>query len=84
MTDEGPGLTPEAAQRIFERGERGERSDQSRGFGLGLWVARRIARLHGGDARVVPSGQGGTCFTLTLFAAAWGSGAPRLAVDETP
>ncbi|MBO9680865.1 MAG: histidine kinase [Acidovorax sp.] len=84
VADEGPGLPPEAAQRIFERGERGERSDQARGFGLGLWVARRIARLHGGDARVAPSGLGGTCFTLTLSAVAEGVDTPRLAVDETP
>ena len=39
-------------QRIFERFERGRRSDQTRGFGLGLWVARRVAQLHDGDVRV--------------------------------
>lgn len=66
VSDEGPGLPPEAAERIFERYERGERSDQTRGFGLGLWVTRRIARLHGGDVQVSASAQGGTCFTLTL------------------
>ena len=66
VSDQGPGLAPELAQRIFERFERGHRSDQARGFGLGLWVARRIARLHGGDIQAAPSAQGGTCFTLTL------------------
>ena len=66
VSDEGPGLSPEAAQRIFERFERGQRTDQTRGFGLGLWVARRIARLHGGDVQATPSDKGGTCFTLTL------------------
>ncbi|MDR0226685.1 MAG: histidine kinase [Burkholderiaceae bacterium] len=66
VSDDGPGLTPEAAQRIFERFERGQRMDQTRGFGLGLWVARRIARLHGGDVQATPSEQGGTCFVLTL------------------
>lgn len=66
VSDAGPGLPPEAAERIFERYERGERTDQTRGFGLGLWVARRIARLHGGDVHAAASVQGGTRFTLTL------------------
>jgi len=66
VSDEGPGLSPEAAARIFERYERGERIDQTAGFGLGLWVARRIARLHGGDVQVAASTQGGSCFTLML------------------
>ena len=66
VTDEGPGLPPDAVQHIFEQFERGHRSDQTRGFGLGLWVARRVARLHGGDVRVQSPPGRGTCFTLTL------------------
>ena len=72
VEDDGPGMSPEAAQRIFEQGERGARPDQTRGFGLGLWVARRIARLHGGDALVTSSVGKGTRFSLIL---------PPLAVD---
>jgi signal transduction histidine kinase len=66
VTDEGPGLPPDAVQRIFDQFERGHRTDQARGFGLGLWVARRVARLHGGDVRVHSVPGRGTCFTLTL------------------
>jgi len=66
VSDQGPGLPPEAAQHLFERYERGARAGQASGYGLGLWVARRIARLHGGDVQATPSAQGGTCFTLTL------------------
>ena len=66
VTDEGPGLPPEMIQHIFDRFERGGRTDQTRGFGLGLWVARRVARLHGGDVHVGLSSGGGTCFTLLL------------------
>ncbi|KAI5929573.1 [3-methyl-2-oxobutanoate dehydrogenase [lipoamide]] kinase, mitochondrial [Manis javanica] len=69
VSDEGPGLAPELAQRIFELHERGERSDQTRGFGLGLWGARRVAQMHGGDVQVTPAAGGGTCFTLTRPAA---------------
>ena len=53
-------------QHIFERFERGRRSDQTLGFGLGLCVARRVAQLHGGDVRVDSTPGGGTCFTLVL------------------
>ncbi len=66
VSDQGPGLSPQVAQRIFELHERGERTDQTRGFGLGLWVARRIAQMHGGDVQVMASERGGTCFILTL------------------
>ncbi|CAB5695711.1 Sensor protein KdpD [Delftia tsuruhatensis] len=66
VSDQGPGLAPELAQRIFELHERGEHADKTRGFGLGLWVARRVAQMHGGDAQVCPAPGGGTCFTLTL------------------
>jgi len=66
VSDQGPGLAPEAAQRVFERFERGDHSDQTRGFGLGLWVTRRIARLHGGDVQAMPGDSGGTRFTLHL------------------
>jgi len=54
--------------RIFQRFERGDRTDQSKGFGLGLWVTRRVARLHGGDITVESRLGEGACFTLTLAA----------------
>lgn len=66
VSDEGPGMSPQSAERIFERYERGDQMDQSKGFGLGLWVARRISRQHGGDVKVSASTLGGTRFTLTL------------------
>ena len=66
VRDQGPGLSPQVAARIFELHERGERASQTRGFGLGLWVARRIARMHGGDIQVSASEQASTCFTMTL------------------
>ncbi len=47
VEDDGPGIPPELEERVFEpffttRGDRG-------GTGLGLPMARRIARAHGGD-----------------------------------
>lgn len=68
VADEGSGMSLDVMNRIFDRFERGDRTDQSRGFGLGLWVARRVARLHGGDITVESIVGEGTCFTLTLQA----------------
>lgn len=74
VADEGSGMSLDVMNRIFERFERGDRTDQSRGFGLGLWVARRVARLHGGDITVESTVGEGTCFTLSLQAQRIGQG----------
>ena len=66
VADEGSGMSLEVMGRIFAQFERGDRTDQTRGFGLGLWVARRVARLHGGDITVESQLDQGACFTLTL------------------
>jgi two-component system, sensor histidine kinase LadS len=66
VADEGSGMSLELMSRIFEQFERGDRTDQTKGFGLGLWVSRRVARLHGGDITVESQRDHGACFTLTL------------------
>ena len=65
---ESVGIPPEHAERIFERFHRVEpsRSAESGGAGLGLAIARRIARLHGGDVVYSPALPRGSVFTLTL------------------
>lgn len=68
VADDGSGMSLAVMDRIFERFERGDRTDQSKGFGLGLWVTRRVARLHGGDITVESRPGEGACFTLTLGA----------------
>ena len=51
VLDEGPGLPPEQLERAFEPFFRGEasRSRETGGTGLGLGIARNIARAHGGE-----------------------------------
>lgn len=66
VADEGSGMSMEVMDRIFQQFERGDRTDQTKGFGLGLWVARRVARLHGGDISVESQPDQGACFKLTL------------------
>ena len=60
VSDDGPGVPPEAIERIFEPGASG-----SGGAGLGLPLARRVARSCGGDVDAVPSLTGGR-FRLRL------------------
>lgn len=51
VSDEGPGFTPEEAERAFVRFFRGGRSRgrSGRGTGLGLAIARWIVDQHGGS-----------------------------------
>ena len=51
VTDEGPGIPPAEATRVFERFYRADsaRSSDHGGAGLGLAIARWIVDLHDGD-----------------------------------
>ncbi len=61
VTDDGPGLGPDETERVFEPGYRGEAgADNDAGAGLGLPLARRLARAIGGDVEAVSNGSGGS------------------------
>lgn len=66
VTNESSSMTLEVMHQIFERFKRGDRTDQTNGFGLGLWMARRIAHLHGGGITVESRLGEGSRFILTL------------------
>lgn len=59
-------VPPEAWERIFERFHRGEAGGDTPGYGLGLDLARHLARLHGGDVRLLGSDAEWTVFEFTL------------------
>ncbi len=65
VRDTGPGLAPTEADSTFERFNRGKQSQTRPGFGLGLPIAREIARAHGGDIEIERAGPGAT-FRVTL------------------
>jgi len=68
VADLGKGIAPEDQERIFNKFERVDPLEPG-GTGLGLYIARRLARAMGGDL-VVDSAPGqGARFTLTLPAA---------------
>jgi len=63
VADSGSGISPGELERVFERFY-STAEDQSSGTGLGLPIARAIARAHGGD--VSAFSPGGAVFTLEL------------------
>ena len=66
VQDQGSGVAPEDAPRIFERFYRGGAGATVPGSGLGLAIARNLARLHGGDISVDSRPGQGSTFTLSL------------------
>jgi len=64
VTDQGPGVAPVNAQRIFERFEQVE--PRGVGAGLGLAISRRLARDMGGDISLESRAGEGARFTLSL------------------
>lgn len=61
VTDDGPGVHPDEAERIFERFARGRKAVRETGAGLGLAIVSAIARSHEGKAFVESQpGQGAT------------------------
>lgn len=65
--DSGPGIPRGDRHRIFEPFERlsNALTEGASGTGIGLGIARDLARLHGGDLELVPT-EHGACFSLTL------------------
>jgi two-component system OmpR family sensor kinase len=69
VTDNGPGLSSDAADRVFERFYRVDesRSRDSGGAGLGLAIVAAIVAAHGGNVSTGRTGQGsGATFTVRL------------------
>lgn len=68
VQDDGPGLPPEAASRVFERFYRVDqsRSREQGGTGLGLSIVKHIVQSHGGQVWVESEPNCGAKFCFTL------------------
>jgi two-component system OmpR family sensor kinase len=68
VADHGPGLTPEQADRVFERFYRADqaRTRQAGGTGLGLAIVSALVTAHGGTVTVEPTPGGGATFRIVL------------------
>jgi signal transduction histidine kinase len=65
VADQGKGIAPEDQARIFDKFERVDPSEPG-GSGLGLYIARRLARAMGGDLTVDSALGQGARFMLSL------------------
>ncbi len=76
IADNGPGITPEEAAKVFEKFYQIDpfNTGQVRGFGLGLFYARQFIRDHGGAITLDSTPGKGTEVTIRL---------PRLPITAT-
>ena len=63
VEDEGEGIPPETAARVFTRFWRGNRG---RGTGLGLYIVKGLVEAHGGSVEVGRAPSGGASFRFVL------------------
>jgi two-component system OmpR family sensor kinase len=68
VRDEGPGLSPDEARRVFERFYRGNtnRSQASNGSGLGLAIVRALVQQSDGEIRIDTGPDRGTTVAIRL------------------
>jgi signal transduction histidine kinase len=67
VQDEGAGLAPGEEEHVFQRFRRGSAGATGpKGSGLGLPIARALARRWGGEVTLVPRSDGGATATIAL------------------
>jgi PAS domain S-box-containing protein len=66
VEDQGPGITLEDQQHLFELLYRGKSAGREGGLGLGLAIVKRIVDAHGGHIWVASEAGRGTTFYFTL------------------
>ena len=67
VEDDGPGMTPEQEERLFQPFSHGRSAGTREGLtGLGLAITRTIVEAHGGLVRYAPRPGGGSAFTVLL------------------
>lgn len=66
IRDEGVGMDAETINNIFTRFYRAEESRSTKGYGLGLAIAKRVVEAHGGRISVKSQLGSGTTFTVVL------------------
>jgi signal transduction histidine kinase len=84
VADQGPGMTPEQAHRVFERFYRADqaRTRTTGGSGLGLAIVSALVAAHGGVASVRTAPDRGATFRIALPLAPEAQGGP--AADDDP
>ncbi len=85
VRDRGPGIPPDAVERIFERFYRVDRarSREQGGTGLGLSIVKHIVQSHGGEVWARNEPGGGAAFFLTIPLSTGGAVQNSLPFRET-
>ncbi|HHI80784.1 MAG TPA: HAMP domain-containing histidine kinase, partial [Planctomycetes bacterium] len=68
ISNSGPGIPEEDRERVFERFFRGKDTKETGGSGLGLYLARQVARDHGGKLLLLPGAERSEEERCTTFA----------------
>jgi len=77
ISDRGRGFTPESAEKLFDLHNRGSGEGVTHGAGLGLAIARQLARRMGGDITARSPGPGqGAVFSVSLALAPTANAGP--------
>ena len=66
VADTGRGIPPDQLQHIFVRYSRTDHAEQRKGVGLGLFVAKGIVEMHGGQIRAISAPGEGATFVFSL------------------
>jgi signal transduction histidine kinase len=66
VKDNGPGIPQEYQRKLFERFYRVPSNTNVKGFGLGLYIVRRIIEGHGGTIQLNSEVGGGSEFKITM------------------
>lgn len=66
VEDEGPGISPQDQEHIFDKFYQGDNSHKQTGNGLGLSLVKRILNACGGEITVENRKEGGARFTVVL------------------
>jgi two-component system OmpR family sensor kinase len=82
VSDTGPGLAPEQAQRVFERFYRVDAARSRGGTGLGLAIVAGLVRAHGGTVALETAPGQGATFRVVLPLAPEAAEAEDEAADE--